>query len=109
MSTTENLASSTQISLDLNNNNVDVTITLTPSIQANFNYTWQDDSSFVGHAQQSYINDKVEINVYVKCKMLPMDLTYTLSKRSLYIKSGIVQTLRIISLLDEIPTNAYVH
>ena len=59
--------------LDLNNNNVDVTITLTPSIQANFNYTWQDDSSFVGHAQQSYINDKVEINVLGKAEKVPDD------------------------------------
>jgi hypothetical protein len=59
--------------LDLNNNNVDVTITLTPSIQANFNYIWQDDSSFVGHAQQSYINDKVEINVLGKAEKVPDD------------------------------------
>jgi hypothetical protein len=59
--------------LDLNNNSVDVTITLTPSIQANFNYTWQDDSSFVGHAQQSYINDKVEINVLGKAEKVPDD------------------------------------
>lgn len=59
--------------LDLNNNNIDVTITLTPSIEANFNYTWQDDSSFVGHAQQSYINDKVEINVLGKAEKVPDD------------------------------------
>lgn len=59
--------------LDLNNNNIDVTITLTPSIEANFNYTWQDDSSFVGHAQQSYINDKVEINVFGKAEKVPDD------------------------------------
>ena len=59
--------------LDLNNNNLDVTLTLTPSIQANFNYTWQDDSSFVGHAQQAYINDKVEINVFGKAEKVPDD------------------------------------
>jgi hypothetical protein len=59
--------------LDLNNNNLDVTLTLTPSIDANFNYTWQDDSSFVGHAQQAYINDKVEINVFGKAEKVPDD------------------------------------
>jgi hypothetical protein len=59
--------------LDLNNNNLDVTITLTPSISTNFNYTWQDDSSFVGHAQQAYINDKVEINVLGKAEKVPDD------------------------------------
>jgi hypothetical protein len=60
--------------LDLNNNNIDLTITLTPAtIGVNFNYTWQDDSSFVGHAQQAYINDKVEINVLGKAEKVPDD------------------------------------
>lgn len=60
--------------LDLNNNTLDVTITLTPApINSNFNYEWQDDSSFVGHAQQSYLNDKVEINVLGKAEKVPDD------------------------------------
>ncbi len=60
--------------LDLNNNNLDFTITLTPApIDSNFNYNWQDDSSFVGHAQQAYINDKVEINVLGKAEKVPDD------------------------------------
>ena len=60
--------------LDLNNNTLDVTITLTPApVNSNFNYTWQDDSSFVGHAQQAYINDKVEINVLGKAEKVPDD------------------------------------
>ena len=60
--------------LDLNNNNIDFTITLTPApIDSNFNYNWQDDSSFVGHAQQAYINDKVEINVLGKAEKVPDD------------------------------------
>ena len=60
--------------LDLNNNTLDVTITLTPApVNSNFNYTWQDDSSFVGHAQQAYINDKVEINVLGKVEKVPDD------------------------------------
>jgi len=59
---------------DLNNNTLDVTITLTPApINSNFNYEWQDDSSFVGHAQQSYLNDKVEINVLGKAEKVPDD------------------------------------
>jgi hypothetical protein len=47
-------------SLELNNNTLDNIITLTkaPS-DSNFSYQWQDDSSYVGHAQQAYINDKV--------------------------------------------------
>ncbi len=60
--------------LDLNNNNIDLTITLTPAtIGSTYNYTWQDDSSFVGHAQQAYINDKVEINVLGKAEKVPDD------------------------------------
>ena len=60
--------------LDLNNNTLDVTITLTPApIDSNFNYEWQDDSSFVGHAQQAYLNDKVEINVLGKAEKVPDD------------------------------------
>jgi hypothetical protein len=60
--------------LDLNNNNIDLTITLTPAIiGSSYNYTWEDDSSFVGHAQQAYINDKVEINVLGKAEKVPDD------------------------------------
>jgi hypothetical protein len=60
--------------LDLNNNNIDLTITLTPAtIGSTYNYTWEDDSSFVGHAQQAYINDKVEINVLGKAEKVPDD------------------------------------
>jgi hypothetical protein len=60
--------------LELNNNNIDLTITLTPAtIGSTYNYTWQDDSSFVGHAQQAYINDKVEINVLGKAEKVPDD------------------------------------
>jgi len=60
--------------LDLNNNTLDITITLTPApADSNFNYAWEDDSSFVGHAQQAYINDKVEINVLGKAEKVPDD------------------------------------
>ena len=60
--------------INLNNNNLDVTISLTPGTTGtNFNYSWEDDSSFVGHAQQAYINDKVEINVLGKAEKVPDD------------------------------------
>ena len=59
--------------ITLNNNNLDVTFTLTSTISANYNYTWEDDSSFVGHAQQDYINDKVQINILGKAEKIPDD------------------------------------
>ena len=59
--------------ITLNNNNLDVTFTLTSTISANYNYTWEDDSSFVGHAQQAYINDKVQINILGKAEKIPDD------------------------------------
>ncbi|MFN5479275.1 MAG: T9SS type A sorting domain-containing protein [Chitinophagaceae bacterium] len=61
-------------SLELNNNTLDNIITLTkaPS-DSNFSYQWQDDSSYVGHAQQAYINDKVEINVLGVAEKVPDD------------------------------------
>lgn len=60
--------------LDLNSNTIDNIITLTkaPS-DSNFSYQWQDDSSYVGHAQQAYINDKVEINVLGVAEKVPDD------------------------------------
>ncbi len=60
--------------IELNNNTIDNVITLTkaPS-DSNFSYQWQDDSSYVGHAQQAYINDKVEINILGKAEKVPDD------------------------------------
>ncbi|MFM7682085.1 MAG: hypothetical protein ACKO7P_04995, partial [Bacteroidota bacterium] len=60
--------------MDLNNNTFDNVITLTkaPS-DSNFSYQWQDDSSYVGHAQQAYINDKVEIQILGKAEKIPDD------------------------------------
>ena len=57
----------------LNNNSLDVALTLTSTISANYNYTWEDDSSFVGHAQQAYVNDKVQINILGKAEKVPDD------------------------------------
>ncbi|MFZ9717849.1 MAG: T9SS type A sorting domain-containing protein [Chitinophagaceae bacterium] len=60
--------------IELNNSSSSNTITLTKApADSNFFYTWQDDSSFVGHAQQSYINDKVEINILGKAEKVPED------------------------------------
>ena len=49
--------------IQLNNSSSSQTITLQKSTGGNFIYEWQDDSSYVGHAQQSYINTPVTINV----------------------------------------------
>ena len=60
--------------IELNNNSFTSTIQLTKApVDSNFNYQWQDDSSFVGHAQQAYINDKVEIVVLGKAEKVPDD------------------------------------
>ncbi len=60
--------------INLNNNTISSTIQLNKTpIDSNFIYNWQDDSSFVGHAQQSYINDKVVINVLGKAEKVPDD------------------------------------
>jgi len=60
--------------VELNNNTIDniVTLTKAPS-DSNFSYQWQDDSSYVGHAQQAYINDKVEIQILGKAEKVPDD------------------------------------
>ena len=58
--------------IELNNTTIDNIITLTKaSSDSNFSYQWQDDSSYVGHAQQAYINDKVEIEVLGKAEKVP--------------------------------------
>ena len=60
--------------LNINNNIVSSTIQLTKTpVDSNFIYNWQDDSSFVGHAQQSYINDKLVIKVLGKSEKVPDD------------------------------------
>ena len=60
--------------IQLNNNSFESTVQLTKSpVDSNFNYQWQDDSSYVGHAQQAYLNDKVEIVVLGKAEKVPDD------------------------------------
>lgn len=60
--------------IEVYNTTSDITITLTKApADSNFNYQWQDDSSYVGHAQQAYINDKVEINILGKAEKVPDD------------------------------------
>ncbi len=60
--------------ITLNNNIINSTIQLTKTpVDSNFVYNWQDDSSFVGHAQQSYINDKVIIKILGKAEKVPDD------------------------------------
>ncbi|MCX6194668.1 MAG: T9SS type A sorting domain-containing protein [Cytophagales bacterium] len=53
-------------------------ITLNPitlSNVTNYQYQWQDDSSFVGHAQQSYINEPDEIQVLDQKIEIPEDFS----------------------------------
>ena len=57
--------------LELNNNTLENVITLTKSPDSNFTYQWQDDSSYVGHAQQSYVNDSIEITVLGVAEKIP--------------------------------------
>lgn len=60
--------------VEVNSNTINNTITLTKApADSNFSYQWQDDSSYVGHAQQAYINDKVQINVFGLAETLPSD------------------------------------
>lgn len=50
--------------IDLQNQTKQVTYSLVPITLQNsvdYEYSWQDDSSYIGHAQQSYINDEEEI------------------------------------------------
>ena len=57
----------------LNNNTQNRTLQITRSTGSNFLYQWQDDSSFVGHAQQSYINTPLQINVLGNALPIPSD------------------------------------
>lgn len=74
--------------VELNNNTILVEIKLTPITLANsvnYVYEWKDDSSYLGHAQQSYINDPVSIVVLNDTIKLP-DNTASVN---LYNKYGI--------------------
>jgi hypothetical protein len=60
--------------IELNGSTSENIITLTPApADSNYFYTWQDDSSYVGHAQMSYINTPVTINVLGKAERVPDD------------------------------------
>ncbi len=59
---------------------------ITSSNSVNYIYQWKDDSSYVGHAQQSYINTPYEIKVLDKSIRIPDDF----SSVNLYSKFGIV-------------------
>lgn len=49
--------------VEVNNNTVTKDFTIAKSPGTNYFYKWQDDSSYVGHAQQSYINDPLEFTI----------------------------------------------
>ncbi len=50
-----------------------VSFELIPASGNNFNYTWQDDDSYVGHATQVYINEPTEIVVLNDTVPVPDD------------------------------------
>jgi len=71
--------------LELNGNTSENIITLTPApADSNFHFTWRDDSSYVGHAEQAYINEQVVINVLGKAEKVPEEFNAI----SLFLKFG---------------------
>lgn len=70
---------------------------ITTSNSVNYIYQWQDDSSYVGHAQQSYINTPFEIKVLDKSIKIPDDF----SSVNLYSKFGIVLSNDIAKWTNE--------
>jgi hypothetical protein len=75
-------------------------IKLTPitlSNATNYIYKWQDDSSFVGHAQQSYINQPNEIQVLDQSIKIPEDF----NSINLLNKHGIALSDKISSWTPE--------
>lgn len=70
---------------------------ITISNSVNYIYQWQDDSSYVGHAQQSYINTPIEIKVLDKSIKIPDDF----SSVNLYSKFGIVLSNDIAKWTNE--------
>jgi PKD repeat protein len=60
--------------LNISNANIGNNIfQVTPASDTNFVYQWQDDSSYVGHAQQAYINEPVTVNVLGIAEPVPSD------------------------------------
>jgi hypothetical protein len=57
----------------LNGNITNNIFQVTPASDTNFVYQWQDDSSYVGHAQQAYINEPVTVNVLGIAEPVPSD------------------------------------
>ena len=75
--------------VELNANNKLVEVRLSPVVlnsTTNYFYQWKDDSSYVGHAQQSYINTPYSIQVLNSTITIPDDF----SSVTLYNKYGIV-------------------
>ena len=54
-------------------NETNTSFELIPATGNNFNYTWQDDESYVGHATQVYINEPTEIVVLNDTVPVPSD------------------------------------
>lgn len=58
--------------LEISNNTLHNVIELTKAPEdSNFVYSWQDDESYVGHALQPYINERVEVEVLGVVEPIP--------------------------------------
>jgi hypothetical protein len=86
--------------VELNANEKLVEIKLNPVVLSNsinYVYQWQDDSSYVGHAQQSYINTPYSIQVLNSTITIPDDF----SSVTLYNKYGIALSNELAKWTNE--------
>ncbi|MEY4278459.1 MAG: hypothetical protein RL377_463 [Bacteroidota bacterium] len=86
--------------VELSSNDKLVEIKLNPialSSSVNYVYQWKDDSSYVGHAQQSYINTPYTIQVLNTTIRIPDDF----SSVTLYNKYGIVLSNELAKWTNE--------
>ncbi len=90
------------------------TYTLTPANGEDYNYIWQNDDSFVGHATQVYINEPTEIIVINDTVPVPDDYS-SIKLRNEY---GIVlsddeepwsmdDSYRLYKMFESLPFNPY--
>ena len=78
-----------------------LTIDVTKYSQNTFIYEWQDDSSYVGHATQTYINEPYDLVVIDDTLSVPIDYS-SIKLRDQY---GIVLSLSLIHISE--PTRPY--
>jgi hypothetical protein len=85
---------------DLTNKNISVDVQFTKITLANsidYIYKWQDDSSFLGHAQQSYLNGDQDLKILGEAIKIPDDF----SSVNLINTAGIALSNKITSWSSE--------